>query len=423
MRPNFSNHERLSRLQKGFPPHRESPRGFDEVQKAQFILATKLTGLSLPLGMIALDPQGSAKLEQRWLEIVNRPAAECRFTVVVPLHNERSIIDRSLHCLIRSILPHSLPIQILFVSNCSTDGTTERIIRLLERFFDGELSSSNLAVSDTGVVRVWNGRLKAVVVRVIETTTPGKLNALTIAQQLANARNDSFTICLDGDTFIEPETIAQLVKTSFDSKLGSINSATVAVTGRGQFRFPNSHSQLLRRLAPQLENSPSRPLPEAPFILGCCWAFSNTWFKTIAARSTSVIEDTTIAAHAYVAGRKVAISKATAWTFAISTLADYGRAATRNAHGIIQTINLLRGHEQEVSKLFGDRVLALGRPMLARWRIILNSRGELRSILSWPFWFGSLLFHEYFWLKGIRRAKQEPNAQTWDVCESTKGKR
>ena len=65
-------------------------------------------------------------LFSRWLLILRK----LRLSILIPVYNERTMVERSLAQVLNAPLPENLERELIIVDDCSTDGTSEILDRL-----------------------------------------------------------------------------------------------------------------------------------------------------------------------------------------------------------------------------------------------------------------------------------------------------
>lgn len=122
--------------------------------------------------------------------------------VIIPAHNEAGYIEQCLNALIASEPVPNTGQTVLVVANACRDNTAE-------------LASG---LRDEALARGWT-------LGVIQTDTPGKLNALNIAE---DALSCDITVYLDADVIVSPNLISQLAG-ALDSETARYASGTPRV--------------------------------------------------------------------------------------------------------------------------------------------------------------------------------------------------
>src|SRR5271165_1643267 len=56
-----------------------------------------------------------------------------RLSILIPVYNERTVVERSLSLVLAAPLPESMERELVVVDDCSTDGTSEILRRLAAR--------------------------------------------------------------------------------------------------------------------------------------------------------------------------------------------------------------------------------------------------------------------------------------------------
>lgn len=151
--------------------------------------------------------------EEWWLARTGCPAAESRFTILVPIHNEQRYLRSMLSALMLSRIPPSVNAQIVLLANACDDGS----LRIARRFL-GELGAvkkaqlpTTCAQQDPGLTRtIRECQLGSIVFKLVNTRSRGKANALTIGNTLAIAAGHRIAICLDANNWPQPSAIARI---------------------------------------------------------------------------------------------------------------------------------------------------------------------------------------------------------------------
>lgn len=164
-----------------------------------FLLAIGL-GLLRVLMIVPLAILHRRRATRRQYDPTFRP----RVSVLVAAYNEQPVIVRTLRAILRNAYPE---LEVIVIDDGSTDGTTEEV----QQSFADEPR-----------------------VRVIRQSNAGKAGAMN--RGIREASGDVL-VCLDADTQIGPETIAQLVKHFADPRIAAV---------AGNVRVGNARGMLTR---------------------------------------------------------------------------------------------------------------------------------------------------------------------------------
>jgi len=159
-----------------------------------FLGIVMVSGRAVIIGLLALIE----KLRPDHAVMPNPPPS---VTVLIPAHNEESVIEQT----VKSVLLSALKDLRIIVVN---DGSTDRTRELLDENFSREPR-----------------------VRIIHQVNRGKAAALNLAMSLADT---DIVVTIDADTEIEPDAIGKLVRHFSDPKVGAV-AGNVKVGNRSRW--------------------------------------------------------------------------------------------------------------------------------------------------------------------------------------------
>ena len=150
----------------------------------------------------------------QWEETVNKKPEDTKITIVVPVYNEVKNLETFFGNFSLTDMPWEVDCDMLVVVNNSTDGSYKMAVDCLTILTNSEaeevqLDDDNYAVyGDYGLSRkVSIFRKGNTTFRVVDTTTPGKANALNIANRHARQRKDDLVINLDANNYPEQNVL------------------------------------------------------------------------------------------------------------------------------------------------------------------------------------------------------------------------
>ncbi|MFJ6675276.1 bifunctional polysaccharide deacetylase/glycosyltransferase family 2 protein [Actinosynnema sp. NPDC091369] len=253
-------------------------------------------------------------------------------TVLVPAYNEEAGIEATL----RTILASTADVRVIVVDDGSTDRTSEVV----------------LALDLPGVT-------------LIRQANAGKAAALNTG--LRHCRTE-LVVMVDGDTVLEPDTVAELVEPFADPDVGAV-SGNAKVGNRGGLLGRWQHIEYVigfnldRRMYDVMECMPTVPGAVGGFRLSALRQVGGVPEDTLA-------EDTDLTMALERAGWAVTYREsARAWTEAPSTLGQLWRQRYRWCYGTLQAMWKHRGAVAE--RGLGGRLGRRGLPYLALYQVVL----------------------------------------------------
>ncbi|WP_063747149.1 bifunctional polysaccharide deacetylase/glycosyltransferase family 2 protein [Saccharothrix sp. NRRL B-16314] len=253
-------------------------------------------------------------------------------TVLVPAYNEEAGIEATL----RTILASTAEVRVIVVDDGSTDRTSE-VVRSLDL---------------PGVT-------------LIRQANAGKAAALNTG--LKHCRTE-LVVMVDGDTVLEPDTVAELVQPFADPDVGAVSgNAKVGnrdgLLGRWQHIEYVIGFNLDRRMYDVMECMPTVPGAVGGFRLSALQQVGGVPEDTLA-------EDTDLTMALERAGWAVTYREtARAWTEAPATLGQLWRQRYRWCYGTLQAMWKHRGALFE--RGLGGRLGRRGLPYLALYQVVL----------------------------------------------------
>jgi glycosyltransferase involved in cell wall biosynthesis len=236
-----------------------------------------------------------------------RPAPVGRWTgpvtVLVPAYNEAAGIEAALRSLVASDWPHGL--SVIVVDDGSTDDTAH-------------------IVASLGLRRVY-------LVRQINQGKPAALNAgLAVA-------GTEIVVMVDGDTVVQPDTIAELVAPFADPRVGAA-SGNAKVLNRGSLLGRWQHIEYVMGF--NLDRRLLATLGAIATVPGAVGGFRTEALRDVGGvRDDTIAEDTDLTIAIQRTGWRVVYQdQAIGWTEAPSTVGDLWRQRYRWCYGTLQAV-------------------------------------------------------------------------------------
>ncbi|HEX5945913.1 MAG TPA: bifunctional polysaccharide deacetylase/glycosyltransferase family 2 protein [Acidimicrobiales bacterium] len=296
-------------------------------------LAVLMTGRAVVAIVLALAHARRRPPERPWLGPVS---------VVVPAYNESAGIAATLHSLVASDWRYGL--EVIVVDDGSTDGTADLVAAL---------------------------RLPGV--RLVRQPNQGKPAALNTG--LALARGD-VVVMIDGDTVVEPDTIAGLVAPFADPRVGA-SSGNAKVANRGSLLGRWQHIEYVMGF--NLDRRLLATLGAITTVPGAAGAFRAAALRDVEGVSEDTIaEDTDLTIAIHRAGwRVVYVPDAVAWTEAPSSVGDLWRQRYRWCYGTLQAV---WKHRRAVVE--GRSIGLIGLPYALMFQVVVALAGPVVDVAA-----------------------------------------
>lgn len=313
------------------------------------------------------SPQESIvhKQKQRWTRTTGVTPENSHITIVVPIRNGGKYFAPMLHTLVLADIPRSTHTTFLFITNdCTDKGKSKRVVMSLLQTIGlvekGLVKKVFPMLDDPGIDNTYH-RVKIDNTNFIhiDTSTPGKANALNQGNAIANVRN-AVAICADANTFVEPDAIARIYKKARIEFYNSPQSKTQLIMGEQKYdplpkphlpkklqNIPSLSHLSLKELLPVLANK-SNTIP----LNGSFMAWNPSYIKKIGGFPNVANEDGALVFNLRENNKKSIIAKgAVSWEIRPQTLKDRERTLSRLVRGWLQTIKAYPEYEKDIRKL------------------------------------------------------------------------
>ena len=260
-----------------------------------------------------------------------RPVTE-PVSVVVPAFNEKECIAATVCSLVAS----TQPVEIIVVDDGSTDGTAELV--------------EGLGLSG---------------VRLLRQPNSGKPAALNTG--IAAASHD-IVVLIDGDTIVEPDTVAALVQPLADPTVGAV-AGNARVADRARLLSKLQHIEYV--IGFNIDRRVQDSWGVITTVPGAIGAFRTRALRSVGGISPDTIaEDTDLAIALGRAGWRIVFEPtARAWTEAPATLGQLWRQRYRWSYGIMQS--LWKHRQAIVERGSSGHIGRVGLALTALFQIVL----------------------------------------------------
>ena len=353
-----------------------------------------------------------AALNALWRQAAGSDATPA-FTLVLPIHDEERALPSVLHALLGAWLPPTAAVTVVLATNACRDAS----VAIVGDFLAGlgtvvdaalpPLANPGLAPRHPSV------RVGTVEFLHLDTTTPGKANALELGNAVARARGHALAMSLDTNNWIEPDALAVLWGDA-SRRLHEGDAALLYATPVPVFR--HHRGSLYNRLQRGRDAQPARPEEGRLELPGWMLAWDTAWLDAAGGVPRTATEDFALAVLARAHGRAVGQSEARVWGYGISTLTDLLRGARRFVRGELQLLALAA--TDPALRAAADREILHARPFSSRfrrfWALVRRRPARLPlQLVKWLVWEAGLAL-------GRRDYRRDPRSSSWQAIGSTK---
>lgn len=332
-------------------------------------------------------------------------------TILFPVYNEEKSLQHSTDALFSSYLPKSTFLNVIFLLNGCTDDSRGELIKQIKKV--GRLDSMQLnqkklsELKDNHLLRqYYELKSSRFSIRIFETHTKGKVNALRIATLIALSNDSKVIISFDSDYMLEPQTIDLLISAATKH---IYSGETVALTG-----------------APIMANAAGTGPIKAWFrdhgawfdqsynsLFGCCLVLDANWaLKNLVDVS---VEDYALGLMARAEGYPiVTVERARLWTFKTNTRDDMHQLA-RSIKGRYQ----LKNRYPDLERMIEEDHFFM-QPIYKRISNILRLLVKKpQKVLKYTWRF---IFVEVSIIFAKIDFRQDPMSSDWKTLQSSKSK-
>lgn len=326
--------------------------------------------------------------EERWLQRTGVRPEDSKFSIIVPIHNEERSLPSFLGSLMLADIPFSCPVNIIFITNGCTDGSSLIIDHFIEEFKD----TKNLSLEH------------------VDTEVLGKANALRIGNDLAVGAGYKIAISIDANNFMEPNCLALLYGAAYQeicSKEGPVVLLSPAAKG---VRRPSKQNFLFN-----LGRNPNQDIGGF-YVNGWMMAWNTSWLESIGGPPPVAIEDYAMGVMARYGNFETRrVTEAAIWGYIPNNLGDILKGRFRYVRGMKalmdlfpEIISIVRGDYFFMRETFHERTTAFLQEIEDITPVSL-----LRKVLNFCFW-------EYALWQGNKQYYTNPFNQSWEQIPSTK---
>lgn len=346
-------------------------------------------------------------LEMRWSELTGVAPSDTRFSISLPVHNEERSLPSVLGAFFASEIPTAAEIQVIFLVNASSDNSADLIKKRLS--YIGSATKTSLSQSFIDAKRldsVHHVRIGNIRFLVVETSVPGKANALNICNEIAREQGHEIVINIDANNWVEPDSIGLMYRQARRTIVDNTNFNAALINASEYCPTRNEQTLVSAKIKTQRAE-----------VSGCMFAWSTKWIHENNGFPQYAIEDYGAGLLALSQGKKIVESDAKIWVFSPSNSSDEERQTIRFIYGAMQLAEYFHEHPVAMAILRDDF------PQLRPWPGRLDyylSTGNSNTLLKKVKRLVRCLMDERLIFHAQREFRRNPQGQTWTPIRSTK---
>jgi glycosyltransferase involved in cell wall biosynthesis len=384
----------------------EQPTGWLYASLPKVEAATRSI-FDLSSGTVGLHEARTVIQGQSWMARTGVEAADTRFSIIVPVHNEQRSLPSFLGALFLSEIPAGADVQIIFVVNASSDQSLVLIKNRLARMCAPEVVVLPPSSYDPKrLEHAYSAHCGGIRVMVVETPTAGKANALNIGSEIACQRNHPIAINIDANNWVEPDSIAFMYGCARQN-IAAPGSDVVIVNAREY--CPTRETQ---------KDVTAKHKTQRAEVSGCMFAWSTEWIRQNHGFPQQAIEDYGTGLLALSQKKRIVESNANIWVFSPANSGDENRQIIRFTYGAMQLARSFENDPLAMEILLED--FPNLRPFGKRWQYQLFQKRRKNHFVRFIYAGVKFLFNEFLILQARQKFRNDPNGQTWEPIGSTK---
>ncbi len=359
------------------------------------------------------------KQEKCWEHETGVRPEDAFFTLIVPIHNEENSLPSFLHTLMLSDIPAPVNMQVVFVTNACVDGSVEIVRAFMASLGDvefqdvvGDFEDQNM---DWRCAVVWRGRH---VYMHMNTSKPGKANALTIGNIIASQRDHLIAICMDANNFIEPDALRKLFSHAYNAFRKKLEAGDTVLCGGLEIQHQGSLTSSHIKNPPSRETAAGKHLVdgEEGVVNGWLLAWNTVWMKSIGGCPEVALEDYALGLLARARDFRIEmIDGVNGWGYVNDDFKGLSMTRARYVRGRLQICDYVQ-HDPSILAIMEKEAFYMRKFTLRCQHLFVKS---VASPLHAGKYMATFLLWEYALWRGMRDYKRNPKNQSWEKVPST----
>ena len=354
----------------------------------------------------------------RWKEATGVAPEESHFTLMIPIHNEEKYLPDALGALIVSDVPSTVNMNVLFVTNASTDASALTIRKFMEGIGEVHEGIFDLGLLDVledeglnpqfATTRVGNTTFTH-----IDTQTAGKANAMNIGNILALENEHTIAMSVDANNFLEPESIKYMFADAHSTIIDQPDGTAIIAGNDKSIMLPTKTDrikQMIRR------GGRGMGMRSESKLNGWFNAWDTSFVEEIGGIPRVAAEDYALGVAVRRNGRSFHIAQdAGVWGYEANTMRDRIDMYARSVRGKLQILD--QNDDPEIERIVLEDA-DLMKPLRDR---VKNLAGDMKANKkNAPFLAVKFLMLERGRQRGIKDFHADPKNHSWESIGSTK---
>ena len=353
--------------------------------------------------------------ERRWEDEIGIKPEDSHFTLIVPIYNEEKSLPSFLRTLLLADIPSSVNVNIVFITNACNDSSSTLIDEFLSIL--GELKIELLAGEFKDVdlnISYKTTKLGNINFMHVNTSTPGKANALGIGNSIARESSHIIAMSIDANNYLEPDAIRVMFAHAHRAFRGKPR-ANDTVLLYGKIQRKSTRTSLLANLMTN-GNKTRLVMNTSDEVAGWFMAWNTEWMDSIGGPPAVAAEDYAMKVLARVNNYKIEqVDGALIWGYEVTNLKGVLDTRARYIRGKLQLLDLV-DHDSRVLSIIEKEGYYM-KNFWGRLNYLLCRTKERPLIL--PKYVAAFILWEYSLRIGKREYHQNPTNQSWKKIDST----
>jgi cellulose synthase/poly-beta-1,6-N-acetylglucosamine synthase-like glycosyltransferase len=367
----------------------------------------------------ALHALALLRQEKCWEHETGVRPEDSSFSLIVPIHNEENSLSSFLHTLMLSDIPAQVNMQIIFVTNACVDSSVDIVRAFMADLGDVEFQD---VVGDFGDQNM--DRRCAVVRRGrhvymhMNTSKPGKANALNIGNMIASQSDHLIAVCMDANNFIEPDALRKLFAHAYNAFRKKLEVGDTVLCGGLEIQHQGSLKSSPVKNPPSRETAAGNHLVdgEEGVVNGWLLAWNTVWMNSIGGCPEVALEDYALGLLARARDFRIEmIDGVNGWGYVNDDFKGLSMTRARYVRGRLQICDYVQ-HDPSILALMQKEAFYMRKFTLRCKHLLVKS---MASPLHAGKYMATFVLWEYALWQGMRDYKRNPKNQSWEKVPST----